>query len=152
MAIVGIGVALFLLRQNAAERQDNREAFAVRLAAQAVREVTERPDLGLRLATLAFAESDLPATRSALVTTLTQPAQLRELWAPEINGTPSAATIVAGTDRLIIGTARRRPVGLRTGRPLVRTASTRQCDLLRDCGPEHHVRRHRRHRSRTARS
>ena len=106
VAIVGIGVALFLLRLNAAERQESREAFAVRLAAQAAREVTDRPDLGLRLATLAFAESDVPATRSALVTTLTQPAQLRELWAPEIDGTPSAATIVAGTDRLIVGTAR----------------------------------------------
>ena len=106
VAIVGIGVALVLLRENAAQRQENREAFAARLAAQAVREVEERPDLGLRLATLAFAESDLPATRSALLTTLTQPAQLVDLWAPGIDHTPSAATTVAGTDQLIIGTTR----------------------------------------------
>ncbi|MGD9704684.1 MAG: TIR domain-containing protein [Acidimicrobiia bacterium] len=106
VAVAGIAVAVVLLRQNAAQRRENRDAFAIRLAAQAVREAGDRPDLGIRLATLANAVSDLPATRSALLTSLTQPAQMLQSWVPAIGDASNAAVVVPGTNDLLVGTVR----------------------------------------------
>lgn len=103
VAGLAVGLAGVLWRRTNEAGAQKREAVAVRLAEQSLRTVTDRPDLGLRLATAAYASSRVPAVRSALAATLTQPAPLVGTWAPDAHDV-SAAAVVPGPDGLLLGT------------------------------------------------
>ena len=70
----------------------------------ALRAGSDRPDLGLQLAATAFGQADRPAVRSALATALSQPAPLVGQWALQPPQEVTAAALVPGQDRLLVGT------------------------------------------------
>ena len=118
VAAVAVGLVGVLWRRTNQQGAENREAVAVRLAEQSLRTVSDHPDLGLRLATTAYASSHATAVRSALAATLTQPAPLVGTWAPDAHDL-SAAAVVPGPDGLLLGT--------RTGQLLSCALAARTC-------------------------
>ena len=104
VAAVAVGLVGVLWRRTSDQADRNRVAVARELGEQSIRAASDRPDLGLRLATTAYARSQHPAVRSALATTLTQPAPLVGTWAPT-DGTITAAAVAPGGNEVLVGTA-----------------------------------------------
>jgi WD40 repeat protein len=103
VAAVAVGLVGVLWRRTGDQADRNREAVARQLAEQSIRTVSDRPDLALRLATTAHARSEHPAVRSALATTLTQPAPLVGMWSPA-DDRITAAAVAPGGYEVLIGT------------------------------------------------